>query len=64
MRADERRALLGAATVDAVRADALRAAEEYPPGPEVIAALRPILTAQQRKTKAKQKISTPVPLAA
>lgn len=43
MKAEERRALLGADVVSAVRTEARRAAEEFPPGPEVIEALRPIL---------------------
>lgn len=63
MRADERRALLGDAIVDQVRAEARTAAEEYPPGPEVIAALRPILTAQ-RTVPVKKQANARMPLAA
>lgn len=63
MTPQERRALLGDDMVEHVRNEARAAAVDCPPGPEVIAALRPILTAR-RKAKAKQETNVRVPLAA
>lgn len=60
MTPDERRALLGADVVEAVRADALRAAEECPPGPDVIDALRPILTSQTARKQHPQPKQLPL----
>lgn len=54
MTPEERRALLGADVVAAVRAEARRAAEKYPPGPDVIEALRPILTSRTARKRRPQ----------
>lgn len=51
MTPDERLALLGADVVAAVRAEARCAADRNPPGPEVIDALRPILTSRPAKKR-------------
>jgi hypothetical protein len=53
MTAAERRALLGADAVEHARAEALRAATEHPPGEDVLAVLRPILT-RPAKRRARQ----------
>ena len=64
MTRDERRALLGDAVLTQVRAEARRAAEEHPPGEEVIAALRPILTANARRPARQKRNPVSAPIAA
>lgn len=63
MTAEERRALLGDAMTVRIRVEARSAAEDYPPSPDLIAALRPILTAR-RKTTVKAQANGRMPLAA
>lgn len=58
MTAEERRQLLGEEVAAHARAEAQAAATEYPPGPEVIAALRPILTSRMRiKPRVRKRVS-------
>lgn len=49
MTAAERRKLLGESVAAYARSEGERAARECPPDPNVIAALRPILTASKRR---------------
>lgn len=64
MTPQERRALLGDDMVEHVRNEARAAAVDCPPGPEVIAALRPILTSRTKQATKKQPTHTRMPLAA
>lgn len=62
MTRDQRVQLLGAEVVAAVREESRRAAEEYPPGPDVIEALRPILTSHSARNR--RSLSKRLPAAA
>lgn len=64
MTAAERRRLLGESVAAYARSEAERAATDYPPGREVIGALRPILTAPRRRPVKPAPAASAAPLAA